>query len=199
MTINVYRNKLLNAVLFFAKNTHHCNKTKLLKLIYHLDFIHFRQTGFPSIGLTYYTYKEGPVPVRFWKEVQNGKVPQDFQGKFDIQITYNPKINKDEFIFTALAEPDLSYFSPRESRILEALAKTYKDKTAKQISEGTHLPNQPWDTTLKTKGKNKPIDYMLSLDTSSSVSWETATNNLSEFYAVVKNLKLNPTKATESI
>jgi len=199
MTINVYRNKLLNAILFFAKNTRHCNKTKLLKLIYHLDFIHFKQTGFPSIGLTYYTYKEGPVPIRFWKEVQHGEVPLDFRGKFDILITHNPKLNEEEYIFTSLVEPDLSFFSPRELRILEALAKTYKDKSAKQISEETHLPNQPWDTTLKTKGRNKQIDYMLSLDKHSSISWETAANNLSEFYAVVKNLKLNPTKAAETV
>jgi uncharacterized phage-associated protein len=198
MTLNVYRNKLLNAILYFSKNTRHCNKTKLLKLLYHLDFIHFKQTGYPSIGLTYYTYKEGPVPVRFWKEVQHGKVPLDFKGKFEIKITHYPKPSDNEYSFLALVEPDLSVFSPRECKIMAELAQKYKYKSAKQISEETHLPHQPWNTTKSTSGLNKPIDYLLSLDEQAGISWDNAKDNLSEFYAAVKNFNLRATKPAEN-
>jgi len=51
MQTNIYRKKLLNAVLFFAKNTKYVNLGKLSKLLYFLDFTHFKQTGYPSIGL----------------------------------------------------------------------------------------------------------------------------------------------------
>jgi len=193
MPPNMYRNKLLNAVLFFSQKTLSCNKTKLLKLLYHLDFIHFKQTGYPSIGLTYYTYEKGPVPVRFWKEIQHGVVPSDFRGKLKIEAKEDAK----EYVFKALTNPDLSYFTPREQDILNMLATKYRNKTATQISEETHLPSQPWHTTKITKGINRQIDYLLCLDDDSGVSWDEAKDNLSEFYAVVKNFKLSATKPAE--
>lgn len=193
MPPSMYRNKLLNAVLFFSRKTLFCNKTKLLKLLYHLDFIHFKQTGYPSIGLTYYTYDKGPVPVRFWKEVQHGVVPSDFKGKLEIEAKEDAK----EYVFKALTNPDLSYFTPREQDILNMLATKYRNKTATQISEETHLPRQPWHTTKITKGMNRQIDYLLCLDEDSGVSWDEAKDNLSEFYAVVKNFKLSATKPAE--
>jgi uncharacterized phage-associated protein len=193
VSLNMYRNKLLNAILFFSQNTLFCNKTKLLKLLYHLDFIHFRQTGYPSIGLTYYTYEKGPVPVRFWKEIQHGVVPSDFRGKFEIEVKENAK----EFIFKAVTVPDLSYFTPREQDIINMLARKYYSKTAKQISEETHLPRQPWHTTKITKGMNRRIDYLLCIDEDSGVSWDEAKGNLSEFYGVVKNFRLVATKPAE--
>jgi uncharacterized phage-associated protein len=193
MSLNMYRNKLLNAILFFSQNTLSCNKTKLLKLLYHLDFIHFRRTGYPSIGLTYYTYEKGPVPVRFWKEIQHGVVPSDFRGKFEIEAKEEAK----EFIFKALTDPDLSCFTPREQEIIKMLAKKYYNKTAKQISEETHLPRQPWHTTKVIKGMNKQIDYLLCIDEDSGISWDEAKNNLSEFYGVIKNFRLVATKPAE--
>lgn len=193
MPPNMYRNKLLNAVLFFSRKTLFCNKTKLLKLLYHLDFIHFKQTGYPSIGLTYYTYEKGPVPVRFWKEIQHGVVPSDFKGKLEIEAKEDAK----EYVFKALTNPDLSYFTPREQDILNMLATKYRNKTATHISEETHLPRQPWHTTKITKGMNRQIDYLLCLDEDSGVSWDEAKDNLSEFYAVVKNFKLSATKPAE--
>lgn len=198
MPLNAYRKKLLNAILFFAKNTRYCNKTKLLKLLYHLDFMHFKQTGYPSLGLTYYTYKEGPVPVRFWKEIQHGIVPSDFRGKVEIKIKAGyPKPNDKEYEFIALTDPDLSFFTPREQEILHNLVQKYKNKRAKQISEETHLPRQPWHTTKITDGFNKPISYLLCLDEQAGISWDMAKNNLAEFYAAVRNFNLRATKPVE--
>ncbi len=198
MPLSIYRRKLLNAILFFISNTRYVNTTKLLKLLSYLDFIHFRQTGYPSIGLTYYTYKKGPVPVRFWKEIQKGVVPSDLKDSFSIIIRRDDSNSAfKEFKFVAHSKPDLSYFTPRETRILEELANKYKYTRAKHISEDTHLPNQPWDTTIKTRGENVPIDYLVCLDKDSDVDWDTAKNNLSEFYAAVKNFKVGATKAAE--
>lgn len=41
--------RLLQAVVFFASRTQHCGKIKLFKLLYVLDFEHFRQTGKTSV------------------------------------------------------------------------------------------------------------------------------------------------------
>src|SRR3982074_1597293 len=45
MLLSRNREKLINVIVFFASNTEHCGKVKLFKLLYLLDFAHFRQTG----------------------------------------------------------------------------------------------------------------------------------------------------------
>jgi hypothetical protein len=51
MLITHERDKLINAIIFFAKNTRFLGKTKLCKLLYFLDFEHFKETGRPVTGL----------------------------------------------------------------------------------------------------------------------------------------------------
>ena len=62
------REKLINAIVFFAKNTKYCGKIKLIKLLYFLDFELFRQTGRNVTGLDYRAWKMGPVPTDFYQE-----------------------------------------------------------------------------------------------------------------------------------
>src|SRR5258708_26258226 len=69
MIINNDRKKLIAAIMYFAKNTNKCGKTKLFKLLYFLDFEHFRQAGRSVTGLSYYAWKMGPVPVALMDEM----------------------------------------------------------------------------------------------------------------------------------
>lgn len=195
MQINIYRRKLLNAVLFFAKNTEHVNLGKLSKLLYFLDFMHFKQAGYPSIGLEYYAFDWGPVPKDFWLEIKDGNVPDDFKGKLGlIPKTDDLAPSYKEIEVRAIAKPDLSVFTPREIKILGDLAFVFKKARARDISEVTHLPKQPWDITIKKSGKNKPIDYLLSIDEKSEVSPGDAKESLKEHFEAVRNFDLNPTK-----
>jgi len=193
--MNIYRRKLLNAVLFFASSTKRVNLGKLSKLLYFLDFMHFNQTGYPCIGLEYYAFEKGPVPKDFWLEIRDASVPEDFKRK----IALIPRMddfapNYREVEVRALEEPDLSVFTPREIKILEKLAFMYKEATASDMSEVTHLPKQPWDITKKQKGKNKPIDYLVSISEESAVSLEDAEDTLKEHGEVVHNFDIEPTK-----
>jgi len=54
------REKLINAIVYFASNTQHCGKVKLFKLLYLLDFSHFRETGRVSPASTIVRGKWGP-------------------------------------------------------------------------------------------------------------------------------------------
>ena len=197
MQTSNYRRKLLNAVLFFAKNTKRPNLTKMLKLLYFLDFTHFKQTGYPSIGLEYYAWERGPVPKKFWMEVKDGVTPDDFEGKLTIFIIENQEdllSSRRELLFKAIAKPDLTVFTPREIEILKYLADVYHDTPAYLMSEVTHLRNEPWDTTKKTKGTNNPIDYLLCLDKEAGISPDDARESLKEHFAVVHNFGIEPTK-----
>lgn len=193
--MNIYRKKLLNAVLFFASNTKRVNLGKLSKLLYFLDFIHFNQTGYPSIGLKYYTFEKGPVPKDFWLEIRDADVPEDFKGKIGlIRRTDDFAPNYKEVEIRALEKPDLSVFTQREIKILDDLAFVYKEATASAMSEVTHLPKQPWDITKREKGNNKPIDYLLSIGEESAVSMGDAADTLKEYFEVVHNFGIEPTK-----
>ena len=169
----------------------------MLKLLYFLDFTHFKQTGYPSIGLEYYAWGKGPVPKEFWIEVKDGIIPDDFEGKFAIFIRENqedPISSYKELLFKAIAKPDLTVFSPREIKILEYLADVYRDTPAYLMAEVTHLRNEPWDTTKKTKGLNNPIDYLLCIDEEAEISLDEAKETLREHFAVVHNFRIEPTQ-----
>ncbi len=193
MLVNVYRNKLLQAILYFAKNTKSLSTTKLAKLLYFLDFQHFQQTGYPCIGLKYYAFKNGPLPREFWAEVKDGEVPEDFKGKLSLSRRadeVNPMFK--EITFSARINPDLSVFSPREQTIMQDLAFIYKEAKAVDISEVSHLPEQPWDMTYKTKGEKGLIDYMLIFDEKAGVEREESKQSLKEHFEAVSNFHLNP-------
>jgi len=193
--MNIYRKKLLNAVLFFASNTKRVNLGKLSKLLYFLDFIHFNQTGYPSIGLKYYTFEKGPVPKDFWLEIRDADVPEDYKGKIGlIRRTDDFAPNYKEVEIRALEKPDLSVFTQREIKILDDLAFVYKEATASDMSEVTHLPKQPWDITKRERGNNKPIDYLLSIGEESAVSMDDAADTLKEHFEVAHNFGIEPTK-----
>lgn len=197
MYINIYREKLLNAVLFFAKKTKPANTTKISKLLCFFDFSHFKQTGYPSIGLKYYAFEKGPVPKDFWLEIKDGKVPEDFKDKLALVLKKDEfDSNFKEIEFRAKTDADLSVFTPREVEILNNLAFIYKDVRAWEISEISHLPNLPWEITRKQKGESYLIDYLLSIDeeSDSDVDSESAKELLKEHFEIINNFSLEPTK-----
>jgi len=193
--MNIYRQKLINAVLFFAKETRHANMTKLMKLLNFFDFEHFNQTGYPSIGLKYQTFEKGPVPKKFWLEVKDGVAPDDLKDKVTIAEKYYENGWKEmEFIAKTGAQVDFAVFTPREKKILEKLAYIYKDETAKTMSDISHEDDQPWEITKRKKGLYAEIDYLLALKEDSTVDREEAKGNLNDHFSIMKAFKIEPTK-----
>jgi len=192
---NIYRKKLINALLYFAKNTKFANMTKISKLLYFLDFGHFKQTGYPSIGFEYFAFEKGPVPKSFWLEVKDGKVPEDLRNEIAL-ITKKDELNpgRKEIEFRAKTTPDLSVFTPREKKLLKELVFIYRDAKAWEISEASHLENQPWDITFHKKGKNAHIDYLLAIENSLGITKEEAKESLKEHFEMVYNFTLDPSK-----
>lgn len=69
MLTNHERQKLVEAVLYFATNVKKLGKVKLFKLLYFLDFEHFRDTGRSVTGMDYVAWKMGPVPEVLYSEL----------------------------------------------------------------------------------------------------------------------------------
>lgn len=192
MLANIYREKLLNAILFFAKKVKHPSRVKMFKLLYFFDFLHFKETGRPVTNQNYYAWKFGPVPKDLWEELKEGRLPNDFKPYLSIE-PYVTEDDKQGFNFKAKKNPDLSVFAPREQKILDKLAFIFEDATPTQMSELSHLKNAPWDRTRQEKGDGALIDYLLALDKDALVTEEEAREIQKERDEVFKNYPLKPT------
>ena len=175
---NLEREKLLNAILYFAKNVQNANKTKIFKLLYLIDFESFKSTGNSITGLDYYTWKFGPVPKSLFEEIEKMKPPSDFKKFLTIIEEWDEHEERKSFIFKAKKNPDMEVFSELEEEIIQRIVNIYRDVTAKDIMEITHLKNTPWEITKRTKGMNEKIDILLAIDNDSKINEETAKDRL---------------------
>lgn len=189
---NTYREKLLNAILFFSRKVKNPSKVKIYKLLYFLDFEHFRETGRSVTNLDYFAYDFGPVPKDFHEEVCNNEIPKDFADKLALVSFKSEESGKEGAMFQAKAKADLSVFSPREQRILQNMAEVFRDADAKMISDISHFKNHPWDKTIKEKGQRAKIDYTLALDQEAKVSLQEALDAVREREEMLKAFPPRP-------
>lgn len=158
MIITHHRKKLINAIIYFAKNTKYCGKTKLLKLLYFLDFTFFKRTGKSVTGLEYYAWGMGPVPKDLFEELSGCM-------KSDMRKSIQDLPGGEEFQqIRSIKAFDKKYFSDNELKLLKDISFVFQEAKAEDMIESTHLKNEPWDRTLKNKGEYQKIDYMLAID-----------------------------------
>ena len=158
MIVTHHREKLINAIIYFADHTKYCGKTKLLKLLYFLDISNFKQTGNSVTGLDYFAWQMGPVPKELFEELSGHM-------KLDMSDSIHELEPGEAFqLIRPKKRFDSQCFSKKETKLLKDLAFIFEDAKADAMVESTHLKNEPWDRTLKEKGEFKKIDYMLAID-----------------------------------
>lgn len=158
----INRSRLINVVTFFAQNTLYCGKIKLFKLLYLLDFEHFRQTGKSVTGYEYQAWKFGPVPANLMEEWE--QLEPDLAHA--VRIVEEPVID-----FTRQAvkvndgvEFDDQDFTPRQLRIMTSLAAQYRGTTSPKMIDVTHTQNGAWDKIWRGgEGSQQPIPYELAI------------------------------------
>lgn len=163
MSTNTSRQKLINAIVFFAANTQFCGKIKLFKLLYLLDFEHFRQTGKSVTGFEYEAWKFGPVPAELMEEWEEFS-PDLAQS---VHIEYEKVIDYDRQAVKVNADTVFNddYFTPRELRIMQSIADKYRDTYSPKMIDVTHEQNGAWDKVWqKGMGDRNSIPYVLALD-----------------------------------
>lgn len=156
------RQKLINAIVFFASNTQYCGKIKLFKLLYLMDFEHFSQIGKSVTGFEYQAWKFGPVPTALmeeWEELSPDLaqavhiVPEKIINYARLTVKVNAGIEFND-----------EYFTPRQLNIMQALAVKYGGEYSEKMIDVTHQQNGAWDKVWKNgQGAQKPIPYALSL------------------------------------
>jgi len=155
------REKLCQAVLYFAHNTRKLGKTKLFKLLYFLDFEHYKLTGRSVTGTSYNAWPKGPVPESLFKEFDNLNADLAQCVQIHEKRTLRGSVFKN---VVPMARFSPQVFSKRELTLLECLATEYRDADSDDMVEATHLENRPWHEIYEVQGKRQQqIPYDLAL------------------------------------
>lgn len=183
----INRNRLINAVLFFAENTEYCGKIKLFKLLYLMDFEHFRLTGKSITGAEYSAWRMGPVPTVLydqWDE-PHGEFSDAVDILLERQIDFVRQTVKPKRPF------DDEEFTPRHLRVMRGLAEKYKYVQSAAMIDVTHAENGAWTKVWNDgAGKSKPIPYELAISND--------TDNR-EAIMMIREFDLMREKAVESL
>jgi len=122
--------KVVNAILYFCKEG--AFKTKLNKLLFYLDFKHFKEHSVSCTGLRYVHLPYGPVP-------------NDFDAYFSY-MTRKEMLRVEEVFFGdgsaeklfAATEPRLALFSDIELKTLIAVKERFENCSSSEISKLSH-------------------------------------------------------------
>ncbi|MDP3025843.1 MAG: Panacea domain-containing protein [candidate division Zixibacteria bacterium] len=151
---NINKKKFYNAILFFADRTGNIyfGETKLMKLLYFLDFNFFEKHGKSITGDQYVRWPHGPVPSQgkiVLKEMEKG-------GYINIKIAVVGRYKQKRI--EQLRKFDHTVFNKDELEELTNVAETWKNATSSQIEEAAH-DEVPWLCTRHCRY----IDYRFAL------------------------------------
>jgi uncharacterized phage-associated protein len=143
--------KMQQVILYFLEhiNNVHLGRTKLMKLLYFVDFDHMEKYGRPVTGAVYRKLPHGPYPKDAEKLIER----METKGLVK-QIKIKAGSYPQHRLITLGAKFDPDAFSGAEMQTLEKVATDWADATAAQIEAATHA-QAPWAGTQA----GKVIDY----------------------------------------
>ncbi len=127
--------KFKNMILYLVNRLGSVLKTKLNKLLWYCDFLHYKETSVSITGTQYVRLPYGPVPDKY-----------DFitdmmrdEGLLDkIEVVFNAKRGLIGEQFITLVEPDESMFSKQEINVMNFVADVFRNFTSKRIMDKSH-------------------------------------------------------------
>lgn len=150
-TVSYSETKLQQVILYFLEhiNNVHLGRTKLMKLLYYVDFDHYTAHGRPVTGATYRKLPHGPYPKDAEKLIQK-------MSKAGLlhEVEVKHKKFTQRRLLTLKGKFDPAMFSGTEMQTLERVAAEWADATAQEIEAATHR-EAPWAGTAD----GKKIDY----------------------------------------
>ena len=124
--------KFCNMILYFCYEDE-IPKTKLNKLLFYADFLHFKMYGVSISGARYARLPFGPVPDNF-----NLLFAALIDEKGALQAQERAVYDYMGEFYAARAKPDLSIFDPGELKVLAAVKEFFGGFSSKEISEFAH-------------------------------------------------------------
>ncbi|BAE86295.1 type II TA system antitoxin MqsA family protein [Desulfitobacterium hafniense] len=123
--------KLAAMVQIFAETNRDLVKTKLQKLLYYADNLHFKRYGYPITGLAYIHHHFGPVPANhdliYWALESVGVIEtKPYDGPYEGEILISTE------------EGNHGLFSDEELEVVLTVAGYFNDFSATRISDFSH-------------------------------------------------------------
>jgi putative zinc finger/helix-turn-helix YgiT family protein len=123
--------KLFNVILYFCREGDF--KTKINKLLFYADFLHFKHYTVSITGARYAHATFGPVPDKYESMlailIENGSLlPEEFMCSEDIT---GEKL-------VAVKTPDFNNFTDSEIKILATVRERFKEFSSRKIMEYSH-------------------------------------------------------------
>lgn len=140
--------KVSQVISYFSSKTR-LFKTKLNKLLFYADFVHFQRYGVSITGISYRAIPYGPVPAEYDKLYI--KLCDD--GKLETQIEWYENGNYGEIFTSKSLETDL--LSKNERLVLEAVNNKFEGMTTREIVNYSHR-EKAW---LENKEGKSLISY----------------------------------------
>lgn len=193
------REKLLNAIIYFVKNTNRCYKLKLFKLLYFFDSDCFKKRGRTATGLRYFAWEMGPVASDLFEEMKSLK--EDMSEHISVKPYPQEKSYKNasgeiinlttsDFAYEVLAKKNFNpkVFSKNEMEDLKKIAFIYKEANASQMTEISHDANELWSKVYKKEAQNE-IPFNLWLNKEGCKITREDLEEISENDEFVKDIK----------
>lgn len=141
-------NKLRNMVVFFASKLNGVFETKMNKLLFYSDFLHYKHYAKGISGLRYQAITFGPVPVNYgtiYESLVEGvhKELKEVSGGY-VGSVINTDTDFDPLLFTEA-----------ELQAMQTVLNQFGDLSATRISDESHK-EQAW---IDNKDKHAIIDY----------------------------------------
>ena len=138
---------LVQYICYRCENPQLLGKTKLNKILWFSDMLHFERTGEPLTGESYVKLTFGPVPTH----VDHAIGELQSEGKLSVRL---PEGDYDPTLFFAHDAPSLGIFSAEEISLVDRIIEEICSKhTASSISRLTH------DAVYKLAEMGEEIPY----------------------------------------
>ncbi len=149
--VDLQRQKLLNILHFYSADTiAFSSRVKLMKLIYFLDFVHYRDRGRSVTGLDYFAWEFGPMPRLLWNEWMTPE--PDFRSRFRV-VKKDFPIGRD-LTLKIRGKMDESVFAPTEYKLMVDLAKEHFRDSPEEMIDEMHFDIGPWEHVWKVRQRH---------------------------------------------
>ena len=135
--------KLINIITILSDKG--INKTKLLKELFYIDFLSYKNKSCSITGLEYTKLPYGPVVDDFEKIFDTLTI----NNIIDYNIKYNN--NYEEHIIKSKVKPNFNIFRKEELDIINKIQEYFKNFNVKEIEEYSHKENAYTKTKLGDK------------------------------------------------
>lgn len=142
VTVNKHKNGVLLA--YIANKIPDIHLRKLLKIVYLIDEHFTKMRGFPLTWFDYYAWEKGPVAPEVYaiKDGSFSEFVSVIRNKEDKRVVNS--IQKHEF----LIYKEMDEFSQSEISEIDKLLIKFKDKSADDLSDMTHIPDSLWSKVV---------------------------------------------------